>query len=362
MNCRDVQEDATCPSPAAEPPRVDRAGHARVRQGEARAGRRARVLAARARLRGDPAGHAARAGAGRRGGAHPAVRRQPRHRDAGVPGRRAAGPVRRDAGAVPGGGLPGAGQVRLPQRRRRRAGTAGAARPHGLLPVPAPDRLRGAGRRRDRRARGRAARARRARRHRRDRRQRPVGRRAAARRPGHRRRRRDGRLLRRTPAEPVPGGARSRSSTSMPAGPRSRPRSASTSRCRPTPPTAATWSCTPARRPPGSSGRSTCSRPRARSSTSAGTATPRSSSRSAARSTRAASASAPARSAPSPRPAAGAARRPTGWRSRSTCCATPPSTRSSPGESRFDELPDVMARLAAGSLPALCHTITYDEG
>jgi 2-desacetyl-2-hydroxyethyl bacteriochlorophyllide A dehydrogenase len=31
------------------------------------------------------------------------------------------------------------------------------------------------------------------------------------------------------------------------------------------------------------------------------------------------------------------------------------------GESRFDELPDVMARLAAGSLTALCHTITYDR-
>jgi threonine dehydrogenase-like Zn-dependent dehydrogenase len=31
------------------------------------------------------------------------------------------------------------------------------------------------------------------------------------------------------------------------------------------------------------------------------------------------------------------------------------------GESRFDELPDVMARLAAGTLPALCHTITYRE-
>jgi threonine dehydrogenase-like Zn-dependent dehydrogenase len=31
------------------------------------------------------------------------------------------------------------------------------------------------------------------------------------------------------------------------------------------------------------------------------------------------------------------------------------------GQSRFTELPDVMARLAAGSLPALCHTITYDE-
>jgi hypothetical protein len=30
------------------------------------------------------------------------------------------------------------------------------------------------------------------------------------------------------------------------------------------------------------------------------------------------------------------------------------------GESRFDELPGVMARLAAGSLPAICHTITYD--
>jgi threonine dehydrogenase-like Zn-dependent dehydrogenase len=29
------------------------------------------------------------------------------------------------------------------------------------------------------------------------------------------------------------------------------------------------------------------------------------------------------------------------------------------GESRFDELPDVLARLAAGSLPALCHLITY---
>ncbi len=31
------------------------------------------------------------------------------------------------------------------------------------------------------------------------------------------------------------------------------------------------------------------------------------------------------------------------------------------GESPFDELPDVMAQLAAGNLPALCHTITYAE-
>ena len=31
------------------------------------------------------------------------------------------------------------------------------------------------------------------------------------------------------------------------------------------------------------------------------------------------------------------------------------------GTSRFDELPDVMARLASGDLPALCHTIAYDN-
>jgi threonine dehydrogenase-like Zn-dependent dehydrogenase len=30
------------------------------------------------------------------------------------------------------------------------------------------------------------------------------------------------------------------------------------------------------------------------------------------------------------------------------------------GSSRFGELPDVMAQLADGTLPALCHTITYD--
>jgi len=32
------------------------------------------------------------------------------------------------------------------------------------------------------------------------------------------------------------------------------------------------------------------------------------------------------------------------------------------GQSAFSELPDVMARLAEGSLPALCHTITYERG
>jgi threonine dehydrogenase-like Zn-dependent dehydrogenase len=32
------------------------------------------------------------------------------------------------------------------------------------------------------------------------------------------------------------------------------------------------------------------------------------------------------------------------------------------GSSQFDDLPDVMRRLAEGSLSAVCHTITYDEG
>jgi threonine dehydrogenase-like Zn-dependent dehydrogenase len=31
------------------------------------------------------------------------------------------------------------------------------------------------------------------------------------------------------------------------------------------------------------------------------------------------------------------------------------------GESSFDELPEVMGKLAAGSLPALCHTIGYGD-
>jgi threonine dehydrogenase-like Zn-dependent dehydrogenase len=32
------------------------------------------------------------------------------------------------------------------------------------------------------------------------------------------------------------------------------------------------------------------------------------------------------------------------------------------GVSRFDELPEVMPRLASGDLPALCHVVSYDEG
>jgi hypothetical protein len=30
------------------------------------------------------------------------------------------------------------------------------------------------------------------------------------------------------------------------------------------------------------------------------------------------------------------------------------------GESRFEELPDLLPRLASGELPALCHTVAYD--
>jgi len=31
------------------------------------------------------------------------------------------------------------------------------------------------------------------------------------------------------------------------------------------------------------------------------------------------------------------------------------------GESAFESLPDLMPRLAAGELPGLCHTVTYEE-
>jgi hypothetical protein len=31
------------------------------------------------------------------------------------------------------------------------------------------------------------------------------------------------------------------------------------------------------------------------------------------------------------------------------------------GQSHFRDLPDAMSRLAAGDLPGLCHTITYEE-
>ena len=133
-------------------------------------------------------------------------------------------------------------------------GPPDAARPHGLLPLPAPDRLRRAGRGGGRRARrtcrrsGRCSPAPwrpRSTRCGTPRRWSATGSRSSApgmvgccvarllaavpRRPGHPRRRRPG------------------------PGRRSPTRSASTSRCRPTPPAAATSWCTPAPPPPGSS-------------------------------------------------------------------------------------------------------------
>ena len=124
-------------------------------------------------------------------------------------------------------------------------------------------------------------------------------------------------------------------------------------------PEGATWSCTRARRRPAFNARSSCSRPRERSSSSAGTATTRCGSRWAAHSTRAACRSGPARSGRCPRPEARAARRPTGGLALDLL-RDPAFDVLVTGESRFDELPGVMGRLAAGSLPALCHTITYD--
>ena len=212
------------------------------------------------------------------------------------------------------------------------------------------------------RAGGSPARPRRARGYRRDRRQCALGRRAARRRPGRGRRRRNGRLLRRTTASPVSGRAGHTRGHRCRPRETSRRRSASTSPSRTTLPAAATSSCTRARPQRGSSARSTCSPPRAPSSTSAGTATPRFGSRWEGRSTPAASASARARSAPSPRPAPRGARRADRLALALELLRDPAFDALLTGESHFDELPEVMARLAAGSLPALCHTITYGEG
>ena len=122
-----------------------------------------------------------------------------------------------------------------------------------------------------------------------------------------------------------------------------------------------TWSCTRARRRPGSSGRSTCSRRRARSIDLSWYGDATSSSRWAARFTRAAS-----RIRASQVGTVSPARR--GRRTTADRLALALELLRDPafdalvtGQSRFDELPDVMARLAAGSLPALCHTITYDR-
>ena len=283
------------------------------------------------------------------------------HRDlvfrGGVPPSQYAG----DAGAVPGGRLPGPVKYGYLNVGVGRAGPGGAARPHRLLPVPAPDRLRRAGRRRHRGARRGAAGARRARRHGRDRGQRAVGRRAAGRRPGHGGRRRHGRLLRRPAARPVPGVEVTLVDVDAVAGrgrrrARRRLRAAGRRRRRARPGRArqrdlrrAAALARPAR------ARGHGARPqlvrRRRGQPLAGRRVPL---------RPAGDPGQPGRHGVA-RPAARAAPPPTGWRSRSTCCATPRSTRCSPASRASTSCPDVMARLAAGSLPALCHAITYDE-
>ena len=136
----------------------------------------------------------------RRGaGAHAVHGHQPRHRVRGLPRRGSPGRARADARAVPGGRLSRAGQVRLPERRRRRERPAGTARSHRLHPVPASIGVRRARIRRHGRARGRPRPPGGARRRGRDRGERAVGCRAPRRRSHHRRRRGDDRLRRRAP-------------------------------------------------------------------------------------------------------------------------------------------------------------------
>ena len=124
----------------------------------------------------------------------------------------------------------------------------------------------------------------------------------------------------------------------------------------------ATWSSTPAPRRPGFSARWTCSRRRATVIDLSWYGDRESPCRWAARSTPAGSASAPARSARSP--ARAARRRTTADRLALALdlLRDPAFDALLTGESPFEELPDVMAPACAdGSLPALCHTITYDE-
>ena len=83
--------------------------------------RGAGVLVARARRGRDPACPAPDAATGRGARPHAPLRHQPGHRDAGLRRAGPARPVRRHAGTLPGGRLPGAGEVRLPQRGCRGA-------------------------------------------------------------------------------------------------------------------------------------------------------------------------------------------------------------------------------------------------
>src|SRR5690606_32893155 len=85
----------------------------------------------------------ARAARRRRGPRRDALlRRQPRHGVAGLHRPRSAERIRADAGAVPGGRFPRAGEIRLRERRTCRRGARGAAGADRVLPASAPDALR----------------------------------------------------------------------------------------------------------------------------------------------------------------------------------------------------------------------------
>ena len=226
-------------------------------------------------------------------------------------------------------------------------GPLGAARPHGLLPLPAPERATSSRPARSPSCPRRASRASRPRRHGRDRRERAVGRgplvgdRVAVVGAGM-----VGCCVARAP-RPASRRCEVTSSTPNPAAPRSprarrRVRGTRGRRRR-----LATWSCTPAPRPRGSQRRSTCSRRTARSSSSAGTATPRSSCRWAAlplgppRHPRQ-----PGRDGPAAR--IGAARRPSGSGWPSSCSRDPAFDALVTGKSASSELPEVMAAAGRG--------------
>ena len=216
----------------------------------------------------------ARSGRGAR--AHAALRREPRHRDPRLPRRGPRGPAAEMRAPFQEGDFPGPVKYGYLNVGGWRRGPREPPRPHRLLPLPAPDRLRRPCRGGRAGARRRAARAGRAGRHRRDRRQRPVGCRAARRRPRHRGGGRHGGAVRRPAARRHPRGRGDRRRRRPGAGggrhrARGRP-----SPCRPTPPAGATSPSTRARLggraaalPRAARGR------RARCSTSAGTATPR---------------------------------------------------------------------------------------
>ena len=260
---------------------------------------------------------------------HAGLRGQPRHRGPGLPRRGAREPVRRDAGAVPGGRPARPGQVRLPQRRR---GRGRPRRPASAAPSSASTRTR-------RRTSCRPTRS-------------PSSRtacpprravlagtvetavnalwdaRPAGRRPGRGRRRRHGRLLRRPAAGRHPrrrGDARRRRRVPARRWPA---RSGSASRC--------------PRDAPGdldlvlhASGTVAGLQLSLDLLGADGTVTdlswygdtPGRAVASAAASTPRGSASGPARSARSPRRGAAGARTPTGWRSPSRCSPTRRSTR-----------------------------------